>query len=680
MLLDKIHAEGTPDLTVSSNDRLRPGKLFSCFELERPLRADSTGAVWLAQDYGVKRRADQAELKFLPDFIVGDKIALKKLRSEIRRLASLKHRNILRVYDLVESDGSVAIQIEHEDGQSLSDLRETKANRAFEVRELGKWVKEVCEALEYLHKDLGLIDGNISPRNLILNPAGNLKLKDFGIAKCISDAMGRSMAIRECDETLPYRSSQWLAGDEPAVTDDVYSLGATIYELLTGRPPFFGGDVGAGVISEIPPSMSDRRAELGVTGEAIPTNWEETVAACLAKDPLQRPKSASEVNERLQIAISQPDAPATHIVKSRRKHSVHSSFTRMLRLLIAGIIFILGASSVIAFLWFRPAAGSDSGSIVRDTVPAAENDFLRRAARRANPPVIENLSPDDQAPAPDVNPTPAPALSPTPVPRAGLTPAAEASPTPVMEASPTPVMEASPTPVMEASPTPAVAVSPTPAVAVSPTPAVALSPASTAEASATPIVEVDPTPVAKQNAGMSSTLSQPEPAARDEKQAGGESPIGVSQHRIGETTRAVIERIKVLPEASAEKKANLIEKMYKARSIERLTVIPFGVGQSALRRAGAENVVKLFDRREIRDKLSDPTTILVVAGYADTGGREDVNLRISKERAENVSKILREQANVFNAIQTVGMGGTEVLDSGRPDQNRAVEIWSVVPF
>ena len=99
----------------------------------------------------------------------------------------------------------------------------------------------------------------------------------------------------------------------------------------------------------------------------------------------------------------------------------------------------------------------------------------------------------------------------------------------------------------------------------------------------------------------------------------------------------MIKRINALPGVNAEKKANLIEKMNKARSMERLTVIPFDSGRTTLHRAAADELVKAFDRPEMRDKLSDPTTILVVAGYADTGGRADSNLRVSQERAENVS-------------------------------------------
>jgi outer membrane protein OmpA-like peptidoglycan-associated protein len=114
--------------------------------------------------------------------------------------------------------------------------------------------------------------------------------------------------------------------------------------------------------------------------------------------------------------------------------------------------------------------------------------------------------------------------------------------------------------------------------------------------------------------------------------------------------------------------------------MERLAVIPFDNGRSTLRRAAVDELVKTFDTSEMHEKLSDPTIVLVVAGYADAGGRADLNLRISKTRAENVSRILKEQAKLLNAMQTIGMGGTELLDSKRPDLNRAVEVWAVVPL
>jgi outer membrane protein OmpA-like peptidoglycan-associated protein len=179
---------------------------------------------------------------------------------------------------------------------------------------------------------------------------------------------------------------------------------------------------------------------------------------------------------------------------------------------------------------------------------------------------------------------------------------------------------------------------------------------------------------------VSSTPSPQATITPIERQTPGPSPTPLSQHEVDATKEEVLKRINALPGISSEKKANLIEKMHKARSMERLIVIPFESGRIALRRAAADELVKAFSTPQMRDKLSDPTLILVVAGYADTGGRADANLRISQERAENVTRILKEQAMLFNATQTIGMGGTELLDSTRPDQNRAVEVWAVVPF
>jgi outer membrane protein OmpA-like peptidoglycan-associated protein len=178
----------------------------------------------------------------------------------------------------------------------------------------------------------------------------------------------------------------------------------------------------------------------------------------------------------------------------------------------------------------------------------------------------------------------------------------------------------------------------------------------------------------------SPTPSPQETGTPNQPQTTGFSRTPLNQPDVDATKKEVLIRINALPGVAPEKKANLIAKMLKARSMERLAVVHFDIGQTALHRTASDQLVTQFDSPEMRDKLSDPTVILVVAGYADTAGREDLNLRFSQERAENVSKILKEQARLLNAMQTIGMGGTELLDSNRTDQNRAVEVWLVVPL
>jgi outer membrane protein OmpA-like peptidoglycan-associated protein len=134
-----------------------------------------------------------------------------------------------------------------------------------------------------------------------------------------------------------------------------------------------------------------------------------------------------------------------------------------------------------------------------------------------------------------------------------------------------------------------------------------------------------------------------------------------------------------MPRFTAEEKKRLGEKMETARSMDRLAIIRFNTGQAALSRAGLDDLTKRIKSKVIEDKISDPTVVFVVAGYADATGDPKMNLQISQQRADNVTKVLKDKTNLLNVIHSVGMGSTALLDGKRSDQNRAVEIWAVAP-
>jgi outer membrane protein OmpA-like peptidoglycan-associated protein len=156
-------------------------------------------------------------------------------------------------------------------------------------------------------------------------------------------------------------------------------------------------------------------------------------------------------------------------------------------------------------------------------------------------------------------------------------------------------------------------------------------------------------------------------------------PATLTKSEVDATREDVLKRINAMPRFTTEEKKRLSEKMETARSMDRLMVIRFDTGQTALSRAATDDLMKRIKSKDVEDKLSDPTIVFVVAGYADAAGDPKSNLQISQQRADNVTKVLKDKTNLLNVIHSVGMGSTALLDGKRLDQNRAVEIWAVAP-
>src|SRR5438093_1030635 len=106
-----------------------------------------------------------------------------------------------------------------------------------------RWVEQLCEALAYAHERARVVHRDLKPANLMINTKGELKITDFGIARSLSDSVSMLTMARGTSGTLVYMSPQQLDGDKASHLDDIYSVGATLYELLTGKPPFYSGGI-----------------------------------------------------------------------------------------------------------------------------------------------------------------------------------------------------------------------------------------------------------------------------------------------------------------------------------------------------------------------------------------------------------------------------------------------------
>jgi serine/threonine protein kinase len=287
------------------------GKLFATqrvgagrYILVRQLGRGGMGVVWMAHD---ERLDEKVALKFLPQEINSDSAALEDLRRETLRSRKLTHPNIIRIHDLYEARGEAAfISMEFVEGLNLIDLRIRRGERVLHWPELKPLLQQLCDALDYAHSEK-VVHRDLKPANMMLDAKGRLKLADFGIAATISDATSRVSVRHASSGTLAYMSPQQLDGEVPKVADDMYALGATIYELLTSRPPFFAGEVAYQVRNLPPKPMDERLAEFEIQNE-VPSDVAALVMACLAKDPAQRPQSARAVADWIGLELGSSTA------------------------------------------------------------------------------------------------------------------------------------------------------------------------------------------------------------------------------------------------------------------------------------------------------------------------------------------------------------------------------------
>ncbi|MBI5775466.1 MAG: DUF1080 domain-containing protein [Verrucomicrobia bacterium] len=270
------------------------------YRLKSPLGRGGMGVVWLVEDLSL---GEGVALKFLLPEISHDAVALDELRREVRKSRKLTHPNIIRIHDFHEPPGETPfISMEYVSGENLNALRLKQPDRVFTWEFLAPLVRQLCDALDYAHGEK-VIHRDLKPANMMLDGKGRLKLADFGIAALVSDSSSSRIAVSSpTSGTVTHMSPQQLDGGVPCAADDVYALGATLYELLTSRPPFYSGDIAHQVRTLPAKPLNEQLAENFVVNP-IPPAVGAMVLACLAKDPAQRPASARTVAGRVGLAL-----------------------------------------------------------------------------------------------------------------------------------------------------------------------------------------------------------------------------------------------------------------------------------------------------------------------------------------------------------------------------------------
>lgn len=287
--------------------------VLSRFKLERCLGRGGMGEVWLAHD---KTLDEKLALKLLPRLIHFDERAVEDLKNETRRGRQLSHPNVVRVFDFHQDAQNVGIAMEFVDGENLGVLHAREPHGAFVVDRISQWTRQLLLGLDYAHRMENVVHRDLKPANLMIDQgSGNLKIADFGIARCLAESMQRATVSAQSRGTLCYMSPEQAMGRGPNPLDDLYAVGATLYQLLAGSPPFYSGDV-FNQILKIPPSpIAERQREQGFS-QPPPAHWEATIMRCLAKERAQRPQSAVEILDLLGLRTGDMPLPAPYIMQT----------------------------------------------------------------------------------------------------------------------------------------------------------------------------------------------------------------------------------------------------------------------------------------------------------------------------------------------------------------------------
>jgi serine/threonine protein kinase len=266
-----------------------PGYVFGRYRIGAKLGAGGMGAVYLAHDTVLDR---PVAIK-VPRLTGEHKAAAARFVREAQAAAALRHPNICPIYDVGQVDGTHFLSMAFVKGEPLS--ARVGKDRPFDPDEAARVVRTVALAMQYAH-DQGVIHRDLKPANILLDDTGQPVVMDFGLARRQA-AIGPQLTIQgELLGTPAYMPPEQAAGDLARMgpASDVYSLGAVLYELLTGRPPFTG-DLLA-LLSQIaldsPPRPSARRA-------GVPPRFDAICLKALAKNPADRWKSMPALAEAL---------------------------------------------------------------------------------------------------------------------------------------------------------------------------------------------------------------------------------------------------------------------------------------------------------------------------------------------------------------------------------------------
>ena len=282
-------------MTYATGTKLGP------YEILSPLGAGGMGEVYRARDRKLGR---DVAVKVLPADLAGDPEALSRLEREARAVAQLSHPNILAIHDFGKQGETAYAVMELLEGETLRARLEQGALSARKAVELAR---QICGGLAAAHEK-GIVHRDLKPENVFVTGDGRVKLLDFGLAKRADPATGSVSSLLTAEKftepgtvmgTVKYMSPEQVRGEAVDHRSDIFSFGAVLYEMLTGRQAF-GRETApesmTAILKEDPP-------EFATSGSGLPPALQRIVQHCLEKRPGERFQSTRDITFTLESAL-----------------------------------------------------------------------------------------------------------------------------------------------------------------------------------------------------------------------------------------------------------------------------------------------------------------------------------------------------------------------------------------
>jgi serine/threonine protein kinase len=352
---------------------LTTGVRLGPYEILSPLGAGGMGEVYKARDAKLARFV---AIKVLPESLSKDQDALTRFEREAHAVAALNHPNILSIHDFGTSDGIAYAVMELLEGDSLRTRLESAPltqRRAVEI------AVQIAHGLAAAHEK-GIIHRDLKPENVFLTSDGRVKILDFGLAKRMGPEAGLTNAPTAAGTepgavmgTVGYMSPEQVRGRELDSRTDVFSFGAILYEMLSGRRAFkadSGIETMNAILKEDPPELLE-------SGRNVSPALDRIVRHCLEKSPEARFHSASDVAFNLEALSNASSSSAARVVTGRVRRKAP----------VAMAASILGAAAILGLGYLAGRRGS------RETAGAPEFHQLTMLPGEEYSP---SLSPDGQ--------------------------------------------------------------------------------------------------------------------------------------------------------------------------------------------------------------------------------------------------------------------------------------------